>query len=543
MKRVFDYVIVGGGSAGSVLARRLTEDPSVSVLVLEAGGAVRGLLSQIPAALDYALHDERYNWYYHTEPEPHMNERRIYCPRGRVLGGSSTINGMQFVRGNPQDFDDWANAGLPGWSYSHCLPYFRKLENFAGGADDYRGGDGPLHVSPAYIQNPLDQAFLDAALQAGYGYSEDCNGYRQQGFGLSDKNTYRGRRWSAFDAYLKPAMRRDNLTVRERAHCRVIELAGKRAVGVHYEYRGQRQKAEAEREIILCGGSINSPQLLMLSGLGDADQLRQHGIELRQHMPGVGANLQDHLDLRIQVRCRQPVSWYPASKGAGRLAAGLRWVLTRGGVCATNLLDVAGYNPTREELRYPNWQSTFMAIAASYDGSARFEGHGYQAHIDMMKPESRGYVRLRSADPLAPPSILFNYLQSAQDRRDVIDAFRLTREILAQAAFKPFDGGELNPGAAVNSAEEILAWARENGETEYHPVGTCRMGNDDNAVVDGELRVHGIDGLRVVDASVMPEIVTANTHATTLMIAEKAADLVAGRPALAPLDLPRFQPA
>ena len=542
MKRTCDYVIVGGGSAGSVLAHRLSEDPGISVLVLEAGGPVSGMLAKIPAALDFALHDDRYNWYYHTEPEPFMNQRRMYCPRGRVLGGSSTINGMQFVRGNPRDFDDWAAGGLPRWSYAHCLPYFRKLETFAGGADAYRGGDGPLHVSPARIQNPLDQAFLDAALQAGYGYTEDCNGYRQQGFGLSDKNTYRGRRWSAWEAYLRPAMRRDNVTVIEHAHCRAIRFDGKRATGVDYDFRGQRHSAEAGREVILCGGSINSPQLLMLSGLGDAGQLRSQGIDLLQHMPGVGQNLQDHLDLRIQVRCRQPVSWYPASRGAGRLAAGLRWWLTRGGVCATNLLDVAGYNATREDLRYPNWQSAFMAIAASYDGSDRFRGHGYQAHIDMMKPYSRGRVGLRSADPHAPPSIRFNYLQHEQDRRDVVDAFRLTREILAQAAFAPFDGGELNPGADVASDAEILAWARVNGETEYHPVGSCRMGIDDQAVVDGELRVHGVDGLRVVDASVMPAIVTANTHAATLMIAEKAADLVAGRQPLAPLDLPRFEP-
>ena len=540
LKKSYDFIIVGAGAAGSVLASRLSESAGNSVLVLEAGGKIDSLLSRIPAALDFALHDDRHNWAFHTDPEPFMNNRRMYCPRGRGLGGSSAINGMQFVRGNPRDFDGWAAQGLPGWDYAHCLPYFRKMENYHGEASAYRGDDGPLHISPARIQNPLDQAFLDAALEAGFGYSEDSNGYRQEGFGLSDKNTWRGRRWSAFDAYLEPAMKRANLDLASRAQCRKIRLDDKRAIGVEYEVDGQTESIEATREVILCGGSINSPQLLMLSGLGDSDHLEEHGIAVLQHMPGVGSNLQDHLDLRIQVKCRQPVSWYPASRGIGKLMAGIRWGLTRSGVCATNLLDVAGYNSTREGLELPNLQSAFMAIAASYDGSHSFSDHGYQAHIDMMHPESRGRIRLNSADPKQAPSILFNYLQAEQDRRDVIDAFRLTRDILAQPAFSAYDGGELNPGKQVNSDEEILAWARVNGETEYHPTSSCKMGIGDDAVVDGELKVHGIDGLRVVDASVMPRIVTANTHAATLMIAEKAADLILDNNPLPALNLPVY---
>ena len=539
--QTYDYIIVGGGTAGSVLALRLTESASTSVLVLEAGPPVSGVLSKIPAALDYALHDDRFNWYYHTDPEPFMDERKMYCPRGRVLGGSSTINGMQFVRGNPNDFDNWAARGLPDWSYAHCLPYFKKLECYQGGGDDYRGDQGPLYVTPATIQNPLDQAFLDAALQAGHGYSDDSNGFRQEGFGLSDKNTFRGRRWSAFDAYLKPSLRRDNLEVIPMAMCQRIVFEGSAAVGVEYRHQGEYQRIRAGSEVILCGGSINSPQLLLLSGLGDAGHLKQHDIPLLQHMPGVGENLQDHLDLRIQVACKQAVSLYPTSRGLGRVAAGARWLLTGGGVCASNLFDVAGYTRTRDDIEFPNLQSTFMAVAASYDGSDRYHGHGYQAHIDMMRPSSRGRVRLNSKNPQAAPSILFNYLQTEQDRRDVIDAFRLTRNILAQKAFAPFDKGELNPGPDVSSDAQILAWARVNGETEYHPTSSCSMGTGDNAVVDSELKVHGIDGLRVVDASVMPCIVTANTHASTLMIAEKAADLIAGKKPLAALHLPVFQ--
>lgn len=537
----FDYVIVGGGTAGCVLAYRLSESAANTVLLIEAGPPISGLMSKIPAALDFALHDDRFNWCYATDPEPYMGNRRMSCPRGRGLGGSSSINGMQFIRGNPNDFDNWASNGLPDWDYSHCLPYFKRMECFERGGDAYRGDQGPLHVSAATIQTPLDQAFLDAALQAGHGYSDDNNGFRQDGFGLSDKNTYRGRRWSAFDAYLKPALARENLHVETGCLTHRIIFDRKSAIGVEYDLRGELTQVYAEKEVLISAGSINSPQLLMLSGVGDAEQLNHHGLPVVQHLPGVGKNLQDHLDLRVQVKCKQPVSHYSSSIGIGRATAGLKWLVTRSGVCATNLLDVAGYICSRAELEFPNIQSTFMAIAASYDGSHSFAGHGYQAHIDLMKPTSRGSITLQSANPKDAPSILFNYLKTEEDRRVVIEGFRLTRTLLAQQSFDNFRDGELVPGSDVNTDKEIMAWAKVNGETEYHPTSSCSMGLSDYDVVDGDLKVHEIDSLRVVDASIMPEIVTANTHATTLMIAEKAADNILNNSGLTPLSVPVFR--
>ena len=542
MKKSYDYIVIGAGSAGCVIASRLSEAAATRVLVLEAGSAKRPLMSRIPAALDYALHDDRYNWYYHTDPEPYMDGRRMYCPRGRALGGSSAINGMMFIRGHPLDFDGWAGNDLPEWSYAHCLPYFKKYENYDRGGDDYRGTGGPLHVTTARPERALDRAFLEAALQAGYPYSEDNNGYQHEGFGVTDRTIHQGERWSTASAYLRPAMQRDNLDVETDTLTRRILFDGRRAVGVEYSRAGDTLEVHAEREVIVCGGSINSPQVLLLSGVGDAGDLREHGIPLVQHLPGVGRNLQDHLDLRVQVKCKQPVSVYPSTKGLGRLVAGVQWLLTKRGVASSNLFEVAGYIRTNDRVPYPNLQSGFMAAAAHYDGSKTYPGHGYQGHLDLMRPTSRGRVRLASADPRRPPSIVFNYLQTESDRQEVIDGLRLTREILAQKAFEPYDDGEISPGGDVQSDEDVLAWARATGDTEYHPTSTCTMGTGDDAVVDGALRVHGLEGLRVADASIMPKVVTANTNSATIMIGEKAADIIAGKPPLEPLYVPRYEP-
>ena len=530
-----DYIVVGAGSAGCVLAGRLTEDGDASLLLLEAGGSDRGLMLRIPAALSWALGTERLDWNYRTEPEPGMDGRRMACPRGKAIGGSSTINGMMHARGHALDFDGWARNDLPEWSYAHCLPYFRKAESFAPGGDDYRGAEGPLHVTAPRSTNPLYGVFLDAARQAGYGESADLNGYRQEGFGIVDQTIHRGRRWSAADAYLRPALQRPNLHLAIDALALRILFEGKRAVGAEYAVNGEVRRAFAGREVILCGGAINSPQLLMLSGVGDADHLRELAIPVLAPLPGVGANLQDHLDFSVQVKCRQPVSYFPATTATGRLGAGLRWLVRKDGVCATNLMEAGGYVRSRADAGHPNLQVTFMALAADYSGASAHRGHGYQAFYDLMRPESRGRVRLNSADPGKPPSILFNYLTAATDRRDAVDGLRLTREILSQQAFAPYDGGEFNPGPAVNTDDEILAWARATGETEYHPVGTCAMGTGEAAVVDGALRVHGIEALRVVDASIMPTVVSANTNAATIMLAEKAADVIAGKPPLEPI--------
>jgi choline dehydrogenase len=538
MKNKYDYIVVGGGSAGSVLGNRLSEDPNNEVLVLEAGrkDSIWDVFIHMPAALTFPIGSRFYDWRYETEPEPHMNNRRVYHGRGKVLGGSGSINGMIFQRGNPMDYERWGKEpGLENWDFAHCLPYFKKTENALDQKDTtFRGHTGPLKVTRGTSKNPLFDTFLTAAKEAGYFLTDDVNGYRQEGFSRFDRNVYRARRLSSARAYLHPVKRRKNLTIKTRSFVRKVIFEGKRAVGVEVQ-RGRKIKIIHAKEIILCGGAINTPQILQLSGIGNSEHLEKLGIDTVHHLPGVGENLQDHLEVYVQFQCKEPVSLQPNLAFWRRPFIGAAWLFLRKGPGASNHFEAGGFARSNEDVDWPNLMFHFLPIAVRYDGTVTAKGHGYQIHIGPMYSDARGHIRIKSKDPKEKPSILFNYLSTDQDRREWVEAIKVARNIMNQKAFDKYNGGEISPGVEISDDEEILKWVATDGETAYHPSCTAKMGTDEMSVVDPKsMKVYGVEGLRVADASVFPFVTNANIYSPVMMVGEKAADLILGKTPLAP---------
>ena len=535
MSETYDYIIIGAGSAGCVLANRLSEDPEVKVLVLEYGGSDKSIFIQMPTALSIPMNGTKYNWKYMTLPEPGLDGRQVHCPRGKVLGGSSSINGLVYMRGHARDFDEWEELGARGWRYANCLPYFQRAESWQDGGDAYRGASGPLATNAGNkMKNPLYRAFVDAGREAGYITTEDPNGHMQEGFGPMHMTVKDGVRWSTANAYLKPAMSRPNLTVITHAMTRRVLLEGKRAVGVEYEQGGgERVVVKASREVLISSGPIGSPHLLQRSGIGPAAVLQKANVEVLHHLPGVGENLQDHSEVYIQYACKEPITLNGKMGLLSKALIGAQWLLFKKGLSVSNHFESGGFIRSDASLQWPDIQFHFLPAAMRYDGKKPLDGHGFMVLTGPNKPKSRGYVRLRSPEAHEQPDILFNYLDREEDREGFRRCLRLTREIIAQPAFDRFRGEEIAPGTNVRTDDEIDAWVRETMESTYHPCGSCRMGEDEMAVVDSELKVRGIAGLRVIDSSVFPAEPNANLNAPTIMLAERGSDLVRGRPLLA----------
>jgi len=537
--QTFDYIIVGAGSAGCVLANRLSENPKHKVLLLETGGSDKSIFIKMPTALSIPMNTDKYAWQFNTEKEPYLNNREMHCPRGKVLGGSSSINGMVYVRGHAKDFDEWEAHGAEGWNYQACLPYFQKAETWYKGNDAYRGGNGELGVNNGNeMKNPLYTAFIKAGEQAGYDITSDYNGKQQEGFGPMHMTVKDGVRSSASREYLDPVKSRKNLTIVTGALVTRVVLEDKTAKGVEYVVNGKAETAATSNEVILSAGSIGSPHILQLSGIGDKEILEKAGVDVKHHLPGVGQNLQDHLEFYFQYKCKQPIT---LNRKLGLISKGLigaRWLLNRSGLGATNHFESCAFIRSKADVEWPDIQYHFLPAAIRYDGKSAFDGDGFQVHVGHNKPKSRGSVTLQSANPTVPPKILFNYLQHPDDIEGFRACVRLTREIIAQSAFDDFRDGEIQPGEHIQTDEEIDAFVRETVESAYHPSCSCKMGEDEMAVVDSQTNVHGIEGLRVVDSSIFPTIPNGNLNAPTIMVAEKAADIILGKPALPPQNVP-----